>query len=1307
MISPEDNDLLDNPKYRQYINSIEKALKSFESSSEWADLIAALGKLNKVLNPKFKVIPRKITIGKRLAQCMHPALPGGVHLKALDVYESIFKIIETKRLQTDLYVYSMGIFPLLVNASMQVRPVLLNMYETYFLPLGKSLQHCIDGMLLALLPGLEEGTELYERTDILLVRVCEKTGDLEFYGALWRCILSSSATRLYAVQLILRRFDRRKTTDDQLFIIGSDIEIMVRALCESLQDNSVLTQRASLDILTLCCPLSHIPISRADCCELLQAALLCLLRRDMSLNRRIYSWLLGHDQTKMRSSTSSLEQEENVYFDTYAKALLTEALALMLGRQINKLTKFDTNFHISASDELFPLRLLVSLLDKQEIGPMIIEDVLVEVFRLLQAAVHFVDKKYDNENFVEDDVDKATRISEISKTANLLLGVFEPGYLWQFLSQQIAQARKHKRRDEKVAIPFRELCGFIQLLLVISSVESYQEVQTHHLPNLLFQMIILFSENVTKLSAAELKQGLETCNTLLELAQPVQPPNSGSLPDENNYIVEQSSPVHYSTVPRDNGYGHDITQCFQVFQEFFCNFVKHRLGGNRSDVDRCLRNLESVGAQRDITQDHNFKSSQSTPPSSVVFYVSGSIGSKGTLKDVELVDIFQLTCQMMVDFSCFPLYCNGRLNRHTQKLEITCDSFPHWLKTLLWCICDCSINASFEICTISISALLDMMSLTNSARRGNSSDNTSIGPGMNCAGMVSVVVLSPMTSNHVTALTNQSSFYQKITRRLWKVLGGDDQYEHHLSAVHLLLRLHAVCPDRRCEEVLLTDMLHCNKDTRLKALEKFTRLWHFTRTLSTKKVSLQNGVNFKHFFRCLFAILDSLNPSLQSTQTSSLFELDCGGRSVAQATASSWLQQCLEERDLVRVLEPLLTVLLHPSTHSKYLDSKDVFKDEHNIPNSSGPSKVIQSQDARDKNDGPHVNESEVINDIVKGKMHYSDLILSLTARSFVEKSDELEAKAEQIVKEVLESVLKKLQEEELPCERDPNTTKFEVGPAAGSSLRKTSDDFSRKCSSVNTFALLYQENFDASRALYSLRSILTMLQTHPRLFTYTAVTSQLSAYTSQSVGGVLIQDLLSRHMQALSGRSFYAEVMSRSHNVMVVDLLFVVCLHYIRSWHPDDVIDPDTLHDIRFASCKLLLSLLEHMTDLARENVAASSNMTSPIASSSIAMSSQQFTPFVRSILNKYDVSKVVLESLFATVQALHVSSGEDVKRPVTVTRSTLGSLNDEELYFWWSGNNLARIKSFQAHLLTLVRALLTFDYHLMETDDYSSNGK
>ena len=36
------------PKYKNYVTAIDKALKSFEYSSEWHDLISALSKLNKV-----------------------------------------------------------------------------------------------------------------------------------------------------------------------------------------------------------------------------------------------------------------------------------------------------------------------------------------------------------------------------------------------------------------------------------------------------------------------------------------------------------------------------------------------------------------------------------------------------------------------------------------------------------------------------------------------------------------------------------------------------------------------------------------------------------------------------------------------------------------------------------------------------------------------------------------------------------------------------------------------------------------------------------------------------------------------------------------------------------------------------------------------------------------------------------------------------------------------------------------------------------------------------------------------------------
>lgn len=47
-ILAEECELLNDSKYRSYITQIEKALRSFENTSEWADLISALGKLNKV-----------------------------------------------------------------------------------------------------------------------------------------------------------------------------------------------------------------------------------------------------------------------------------------------------------------------------------------------------------------------------------------------------------------------------------------------------------------------------------------------------------------------------------------------------------------------------------------------------------------------------------------------------------------------------------------------------------------------------------------------------------------------------------------------------------------------------------------------------------------------------------------------------------------------------------------------------------------------------------------------------------------------------------------------------------------------------------------------------------------------------------------------------------------------------------------------------------------------------------------------------------------------------------------------------------
>ena len=44
----EECDMLNDSKYRSYISQVEKVLRNFESTSEWADLISSLVKLNKV-----------------------------------------------------------------------------------------------------------------------------------------------------------------------------------------------------------------------------------------------------------------------------------------------------------------------------------------------------------------------------------------------------------------------------------------------------------------------------------------------------------------------------------------------------------------------------------------------------------------------------------------------------------------------------------------------------------------------------------------------------------------------------------------------------------------------------------------------------------------------------------------------------------------------------------------------------------------------------------------------------------------------------------------------------------------------------------------------------------------------------------------------------------------------------------------------------------------------------------------------------------------------------------------------------------
>ncbi|XP_027586955.2 protein dopey-2 isoform X1 [Pipra filicauda] len=561
-MDPEEQDLLGDYRYRNYSSAIEKALRNFESSSEWADLISSLGKLNKALqsNLKYSLLPRRLIISKRLSQCLHPALPSGVHLKALETYEIIFKIIGTKWLAKDLFLYSSGLFPLLANAAMSVRPVLLGLYEKYFLPLQKSLLPGLQAFVIGLLPGLEEGSEIYDRTDALLVKLSLLIGQEVFYGALWGSVLVSPSIRLPASLFVVSHINREQSGKQQKYMLGTDHKLTIKSLCVSVLDSNVLVQRNTLEAIlfffpfytALDCNESTILLPRADLIYILSAATQTLLRRDMSLNRRLYAWLLGSDikgGTFAPDSTTS-EDQAVYFFGKYSKDLLVESLIVILHQKFPE----SDNTEEQHQAYLKPFRILISLLDKPEIGPQVVGDLFLEVIRAFysyckDALGSDLKLSYNQSgNILASAIKENKNASEIVKTVNLLITSLSTDFLWDYMTRCFEDCFRNKSSEmryplENISTPptISELCTLLVFLLDVIPLELYSEVQTQYLPQMLSYMVQSLLENMELLGLPELTHALKTCFKVLSKVQ--MPPS---------YLDVETGSGNGSPVPKED-----------------------------------------------------------------------------------------------------------------------------------------------------------------------------------------------------------------------------------------------------------------------------------------------------------------------------------------------------------------------------------------------------------------------------------------------------------------------------------------------------------------------------------------------------------------------------------------------------------------------------------------------------------------------------------------------------------------------------------------------------------------------------------
>lgn len=402
---------------------------------------------------------------------MNPSLPSGVHQKTLEVYNYVFTVIGKDGLSKDLPLYLPGLASTLSFASLSVRTPFLDLLERHFLELNpRSLRPALKSIILALLPGLEEETaEDFDRT-LKLVESFKKTirpqdseeiTDVHSSGDdfFWQCFFLASITgqsrRPGALAYLVRSLPRLghslaiespepgstpngNAAEDELstklsqLVTTPEPGLLLRCFAAGLADEQLLIQRGFLDLLVTHLPLHSKVLQtrvKSDDLELLlKAAAGVVTRREMSLNRRLWTWLLGPEPPvgetenglESPSSTSTHQHgffaSKTSYFEEYGLQPLTNALLALVKEAPET----------SAAEKARPYRICLSLMDRWEIGGLVVPEVFLPIVDSV--------RKYKAE------ASGKAEFVEVLRSASTFFDGVESGLIYGEILGQMAQA---------------------------------------------------------------------------------------------------------------------------------------------------------------------------------------------------------------------------------------------------------------------------------------------------------------------------------------------------------------------------------------------------------------------------------------------------------------------------------------------------------------------------------------------------------------------------------------------------------------------------------------------------------------------------------------------------------------------------------------------------------------------------------------------------------------------------------------------------------------------------------------------------
>ncbi|KAF1810558.1 hypothetical protein P152DRAFT_439448 [Eremomyces bilateralis CBS 781.70] len=541
----EDGDWRKDKAFRRYASGVDRALAVYDSpQQEWADYISFLGKLLKALQahpPGVKEVAHKQTLSSRLALCMNPALPSGVHQKALEVYGYIFATIGRDILARDLQLYLPGIVATLNFASLTVRPLFLSLFETYILRLDcEAIRPALKSIILSLLPGLEEETsEDFDRVLRVVDGVRKRlrdscdisegedpnSKDSFFWQCFFLATITSTSRRQGALAFLVRFLPKFQSKASQNggaqeseltqadlspaahAVISPEPGLLVRCFAAGLLDRQLLVQRGFLDLLV-----THIPldspvlqktIQKEDLERLVMAATNVVTRRDMSLNRRLWAWFLGPEPKPTEQEGRPMSQELKKV-SSFDPAALSAAYFAQYGCQslssgILKMIRQESS---SATEKARPFRMCLSLMDRWEVGGLLVPEIFLPA---LESVLEY------------HSTAESEQLDEVMRSANVFFDGVESGLIWSKLFELIRDAFTKSELSKEERQHKLELCRFVVHRFNIRE----EEMLLYHIPMICLALLVALEDtdqgSAIGIDAAVSLTGLNILDALINL----------------------------------------------------------------------------------------------------------------------------------------------------------------------------------------------------------------------------------------------------------------------------------------------------------------------------------------------------------------------------------------------------------------------------------------------------------------------------------------------------------------------------------------------------------------------------------------------------------------------------------------------------------------------------------------------------------------------------------------------------------------------------------------------------------------------